>query len=264
MKLLSGASLINDAMETPDYSVAVANCKRSFFNKLDFWKDNGHSSVVNRSILDAHKLTDPNLAVCFHCNKLGHWKRNCKVYLAELKKRKGSKTTASDSGMFMIEVNMSLGQISTWVLDTACGSHICNSLRGLKGSRNLEKDEGIGAYRDAVKFKDLRGCKFRFEYEPWNRNWNWNRIRRGQRTMKCIRKSKRVQVMEEINIFVIAEASGVIHKEVSYEGQLGGGKGHYKEQWNNLVSEAISFMEVAGVVLKEYTFSSISNLTNMG
>ncbi|KAL8103464.1 hypothetical protein AgCh_027883 [Apium graveolens] len=88
------------------------------------------------SILDAHKLTGPNLAVCFHCNKLGHWKRNCKIYLAELKK-KGSETTASDSGMFMIEVNMSLGQISTWVLDTACGSHICNSLQGLKGSRTL-------------------------------------------------------------------------------------------------------------------------------
>ncbi|KAL8147947.1 hypothetical protein AgCh_005323 [Apium graveolens] len=41
--------------------------------------------------------------VCFHCNKVGHWKRNCKVYLAELKKKKGSETTASDSGMFMIE-----------------------------------------------------------------------------------------------------------------------------------------------------------------
>ncbi|KAL8147723.1 hypothetical protein AgCh_005155 [Apium graveolens] len=101
------------------------------------------SALSLRSILDAHKLTGPNLAVCFHCNKLGHWKRNCKVYLVELKKKKGSKTTASDSGMFMIEVNMSLGQISTWVLDTACGSHICNSLQGLKGSRTLEKDEVI-------------------------------------------------------------------------------------------------------------------------
>ncbi|KAL8115814.1 hypothetical protein AgCh_022349 [Apium graveolens] len=102
------------------------------------------SSVLSlRSILDAHKLTGPNLAIFFRCNKLGHWKRNYKVYLAELKKKKGSKTTASDSGMFMIEVNMSLGQISTWVLDTACGSHICNSLQGLKGSRTLEKDEMI-------------------------------------------------------------------------------------------------------------------------
>ncbi|KAL8101444.1 hypothetical protein AgCh_033368 [Apium graveolens] len=43
------------------------------------------------------KAEDPkSKVVCFHCNKVGHWKRNCKVYLAELKK-KGSETTASDS-----------------------------------------------------------------------------------------------------------------------------------------------------------------------
>ncbi|KAL8104443.1 hypothetical protein AgCh_028601 [Apium graveolens] len=90
------------------------------------------------------KAEDPkSKAVCFHCNKVGHWKRNCKVYLVELKKKKGSETTASDSGMFMIEVNMSLSQISTWVLDTACGSHICNSLQGLRRSRTLEEDEVI-------------------------------------------------------------------------------------------------------------------------
>ncbi|XP_074325181.1 uncharacterized protein LOC141662025 [Apium graveolens] len=45
------------------------------------------------------KAEDPkSKVVCFHCNKVGHWKRNCKVYLAELKKKKGSETTASDSG----------------------------------------------------------------------------------------------------------------------------------------------------------------------
>ncbi|KAL8121799.1 hypothetical protein AgCh_018512 [Apium graveolens] len=90
------------------------------------------SALSLRSILDAHKLTGPNLAVCFHCNKLGHWKRNYKVYLAELKKKR-SKTTASDSCMFMIEVNMSLGQISTWVLDIACGSHILQFVARTKG-----------------------------------------------------------------------------------------------------------------------------------
>ncbi|KAL8149203.1 hypothetical protein AgCh_006275 [Apium graveolens] len=91
------------------------------------------------------KAEDPkSKAICFHCNNVGHWKRNCKVYLAELKKKKkGSEATASDSGMFMIKVNMSLSQISTWVLDTACGSHICNSLQGLRRSRTLEEEEVI-------------------------------------------------------------------------------------------------------------------------
>ena len=89
------------------------------------------------------KVDPKSTAVCFHCNKSGHWKRNCKVYLAELKKKKGSETTASASGMFMIEVNMSISQISTWVLDTACGSHICNSLQGLRRSRTLGEEEVI-------------------------------------------------------------------------------------------------------------------------
>ncbi|KAL8155280.1 hypothetical protein AgCh_000596 [Apium graveolens] len=50
------------------------------------------------------KAEDPkSKVVCFHCNKVGHWKRNYKVYLEELKKKKGSETTTSGLGMFMIE-----------------------------------------------------------------------------------------------------------------------------------------------------------------
>ena len=43
--------------------------------------------------------------VCLHCNEPGHWKRNCKLYLKELKK-KGSAT--STSGIFVIEINMDI------------------------------------------------------------------------------------------------------------------------------------------------------------
>ena len=38
------------------------------------------------------KVSNAKEGVCFHCNEPGHWKRNCKLYLEELKK-KGSVTS---------------------------------------------------------------------------------------------------------------------------------------------------------------------------
>ena len=37
----------------------------------------------------------PKGGTCFHCDKPGHWMRNCPVYLEECKKRKRSETSAS-------------------------------------------------------------------------------------------------------------------------------------------------------------------------
>ena len=73
---------------------------------------------------------------CYYCGKLGHWSRNCAKYLKE-RKAKGSGT--SEEGIFVIEVNLSIS--STWVLDTGCGSHICNNVQGLRRSRTLAKGE---------------------------------------------------------------------------------------------------------------------------
>ena len=33
------------------------------------------------------KVSKAKEGVCFHCNELGHWKRNCKLYLEELKNK---------------------------------------------------------------------------------------------------------------------------------------------------------------------------------
>ena len=74
---------------------------------------------------------------CHFCNKPGHWKRNCHAFLEGLKKKKAD--GASDSGIYVIEVNLSSS--TSWVLDTGCGSHICINVQKLLGSRKLAKGE---------------------------------------------------------------------------------------------------------------------------
>ena len=63
----------------------------------------------------------PKEGVCFFRNEKGHWKRNCVLYLEDLKKKKSSEATTS--GIYVIEVNLSTS--ASWVLDTGCRSHIC-------------------------------------------------------------------------------------------------------------------------------------------
>ncbi|GAV56922.1 zf-CCHC domain-containing protein, partial [Cephalotus follicularis] len=58
---------------------------------------------------------------CFQCGKTGHWKKDC--------------------CMFMIELNLALNSSSSSVLDTGCGTNLCNSLQGLRKVRKLGAGE---------------------------------------------------------------------------------------------------------------------------
>ncbi|GJT20579.1 retrotransposon protein, putative, ty1-copia subclass [Tanacetum coccineum] len=70
-------------------------------------------------------------------------KRNCPQYLAELLKTKKLSQGASSSGIFTIELYTFLNK--SWVYDTRCGTHICNTTQGLRGSRKL-KPEALSLY----------------------------------------------------------------------------------------------------------------------
>ncbi|GKD54874.1 zinc finger, CCHC-type containing protein [Tanacetum coccineum] len=72
-----------------------------------------------------------NESICHHCKEVGHWRRNCPTYHAELKKRKND-SEASTSGIFTIELNAFPN--NTWVYDTGCGTHIYNTSQRLKES----------------------------------------------------------------------------------------------------------------------------------
>ncbi|GJQ93338.1 zinc finger, CCHC-type containing protein [Tanacetum coccineum] len=75
-------------------------------------------------------------AICHQCGEVGHWRRNCPVYLAELMKKKKLSQGASTSGIFTIELYSFLS--TSWVYDTGCGTHICITTQGLRGSRKLK------------------------------------------------------------------------------------------------------------------------------
>ncbi|GJZ64344.1 zinc finger, CCHC-type containing protein, partial [Tanacetum coccineum] len=91
-------------------------------------------------------------SICHHCKELGHWRRNCPSYHAELKKIKNV-DEASTSGIFTIELYAFPNK--SWVYDTGCGTHICNTSQRLRESRRL-KHEALSLYvgtrmRTAVK-----------------------------------------------------------------------------------------------------------------
>ncbi|GAV70034.1 LOW QUALITY PROTEIN: hypothetical protein CFOL_v3_13533, partial [Cephalotus follicularis] len=59
---------------------------------------------------------------CFYCGKQGHWKSWCTEFL------KSTAGGTSGSGTFMIESFLAYNVSSTWVVDSDCGTNICNSL----------------------------------------------------------------------------------------------------------------------------------------
>ncbi|GJT13502.1 retrotransposon protein, putative, ty1-copia subclass [Tanacetum coccineum] len=92
-----------------------------------------------------------------HCKEVGHCKRNCPAYLAELIKKKKQVGTASSSDVFIIELFSF--PTKSWVYDTSCGTLICNTKYGLGGKR-IEKlqQEGLLRSTDDESFDQCVSC----------------------------------------------------------------------------------------------------------
>ncbi|GJX18545.1 retrotransposon protein, putative, ty1-copia subclass [Tanacetum coccineum] len=97
---------------------------------------------------------------CHHCKEVGHWRRNCPVFLAELLKKKKQVGTASSSGIFTIELFAFLNK--SWVYDTGCGTHVCITKQGFREARKLKQGalylyvgNGVRAQVEAIGSFDL-------------------------------------------------------------------------------------------------------------
>ena len=71
---------------------------------------------------------------CFHCGVEGHWKRNCKKYLSELKKK-------GKYDLLVLEACVVEDDMSSWVLDSGATNHVCSSMQILESSRELADGE---------------------------------------------------------------------------------------------------------------------------
>nr|GFB64379.1 retrotransposon protein, putative, Ty1-copia subclass [Tanacetum cinerariifolium] len=78
-----------------------------------------------------------------HCHLAGHWKRNCPLYLEELRKNKDKAEhgAAVSSNLFTIELFNLTYKLNSWIYDTGCGIHVCNTLQGFKEERKLSYGE---------------------------------------------------------------------------------------------------------------------------
>ncbi|GJS36293.1 zinc finger, CCHC-type containing protein [Tanacetum coccineum] len=75
-------------------------------------------------------------AICHQCGEVGHWRKNCPIYLVELMKKKKLSQGASTSGIFTKELYSFPS--TSWVYDTGYGTHVCITTQGLRGSRKLK------------------------------------------------------------------------------------------------------------------------------
>ncbi|GKC28767.1 retrotransposon protein, putative, ty1-copia subclass [Tanacetum coccineum] len=114
---------------------------------------------------------------CHHYKEVGHWKRNCLVYLAELLKKKKQASITSSSGIFTIKLFAFPNK--SWVYDTGCGTHICITKQGFREARKLKQGalylytgngvrvqvEAIGSY-DLVLPNGLVICLENYHYAP--------------------------------------------------------------------------------------------------
>nr|GFA34447.1 zinc finger, CCHC-type [Tanacetum cinerariifolium] len=131
---------------------------------LTIQKDWGNKPKPQVNKKDKSKGKTHKDQTCHHSHVARHWKRNCPLYLEELRKNKDKAEhgAAASSNLFTIELFNLTYKLNSWVYDTGCGIHICNTLQGFKeerklpyGEQYLQVSNGAQATVEAIGVFDL-------------------------------------------------------------------------------------------------------------
>ncbi|GJY80741.1 retrotransposon protein, putative, ty1-copia subclass [Tanacetum coccineum] len=145
------------AVEIYDLVDALHSCKQAPGSSL--------SPLPRCWALEEELSSYPNKdQACHHCQVAGHWKRNCPLYIEELhaNKKKSEPGAAVSGNLFAIELFNLTYKLNSWVYDTGCGIHVCNTLQGFKeerklsyGDQYLQVGNGTQAAVEAIGMFDL-------------------------------------------------------------------------------------------------------------
>ncbi|GJZ64603.1 zinc finger, CCHC-type containing protein [Tanacetum coccineum] len=120
--------------------LAVSLILISLRKEFDGFVQNYNMYSLGKTVNELHdmlKLHEQTLTLPKNNAPALHAIRASKVQKAELlKKKKNAASGAGGSGIFNIELNTFLNR--SWIYDTGCGTHICNTTQGLRASRKLK------------------------------------------------------------------------------------------------------------------------------
>nr|GEV51238.1 hypothetical protein [Tanacetum cinerariifolium] len=192
-------------------------------------------------------------AICHQCGEVGHWRRNCPVYLAELMKKNKLSQGASTSGIFTIELYSFPS--TSWVYDTGCGTHICTTTQGLRGSRKL-KPGALSLYvgdghRAAIEAIGESHLLFQKEVE--------NQL---GKTIKSLRSDRRGEYMSQEFLDHLKEHGIIAHRTPLYTPQNNG----VSERRNRTLLDMVRSMMSQTTLPKslwDYALESAARILNM-
>nr|GEW07043.1 hypothetical protein [Tanacetum cinerariifolium] len=136
---LASQNYVSLQKENNDLRTSYNAWKEKYENSCEkVEKENSDLKMHYKRLFDSIKQKKTLFCNIGHeCGEVGHWKRNYPQYLAELMKKKNNAASgAGGSGIFVIKLNTILNR--SWIYDTGCGTHICNTTQSLRASRKLK------------------------------------------------------------------------------------------------------------------------------